>query len=667
MPVRWRSGSSAGQLNERMATRGEDDLALLATSFNGMADSLQSQIRQLEGLSAVQQRFVSDVSHELRTPLTTIRMAVDLIHESREDFEPTVGRSAELLAGELDRFEDLLADLLEISRFDAGAAALDVEPVDLRGTIEKVVEAARPLAERRGSTVTLHAPDEPAEAEVDERRVERILRNLLVNAIEHGDGRPVDIHVATGERRRRGRRRGPRRRPAPGGGRQRVHPVLARGPRPGPHHRGHRSGPVDLARGRPAAQRLAPGVGRARRRVAVPAHAAAAGRRHAARLAPAARPDGGPVTGRRAGAALAVLLALVLAGCGGLTRSGPVEPGLEVGSGNPQDLGVSFPGPVPGSDQANIVRGFVRAGSASDAAYDNARAFLTAQVSEKWDPDRNLVLLADNAAPSATLLDPATVRITASPAGTVDADGRYTAAQPGSTVTADFALTSVGGEWRISELPKGFGRWISSSLVSRLVQPYDVHYVSTSQRGLVSDTRWFPVDKLATRLARAQIDPVPAYLADAAVTAVPAGTRLLGDAVSIDSGTATVNLIQGKLGPGETTRQNLWAQFVSTLTQDAAVSRVELSVDGVPVNLAGLGESAGTLAEVGFSTPAEPPSVRPVVRRGDDVVVFDPSTLGDAEPREPAVSGSYPQVLRVFRRLALSADGVRARRGRPRR
>ena len=190
---------SAGKLNERMATRGEDDLALLATSFNGMADSLQSQIRQLEGLSAVQQRFVSDVSHELRTPLTTIRMAVDVIHESREDFEPTVGRSAELLAGELDRFEDLLADLLEISRFDAGAAALDVEPVDLRGTIARVVEATRPLAERRGSVVTLHTPAEPAEAEVDERRVERILRNLVVNAIEHGEGRPVDLHVAVGQ------------------------------------------------------------------------------------------------------------------------------------------------------------------------------------------------------------------------------------------------------------------------------------------------------------------------------------------------------------------------------------------------------------------------------------------------------------------------------------
>lgn len=190
---------SAGKLNQRMPTRGQDDLALLATSFNGMADNIQSQIRQLEGLSAVQQRFVSDVSHELRTPLTTIRMAVDLIHEARVDFDPTVARSAELLAGELDRFEALLSDLLEISRFDAGAAALDVEPVDITGTITKVVAAARPLAERRGSVVTVHAPAEVAEAEVDERRVERILRNLVVNAIEHGEGRPVDIHVGVGQ------------------------------------------------------------------------------------------------------------------------------------------------------------------------------------------------------------------------------------------------------------------------------------------------------------------------------------------------------------------------------------------------------------------------------------------------------------------------------------
>jgi two-component system sensor histidine kinase MtrB len=186
---------SSGRLNERMRARGEDDLALLAKSFNEMADSLQTQIRQLEGLSRVQQRFVSDVSHELRTPLTTIRMAVDLIYDSRSGFEPAVARSAELLRGELDRFEELLADLLEISRFDAGAAALDVDATDVRDSVARAVEAARPIAERWGSAVTV-STEGPTVAEIDARRVERILRNLVVNALEHGEGRPVDMAIA---------------------------------------------------------------------------------------------------------------------------------------------------------------------------------------------------------------------------------------------------------------------------------------------------------------------------------------------------------------------------------------------------------------------------------------------------------------------------------------
>ena len=189
--------------------------------------------------------------------------------------------------------------------------------------------------------------------------------------------------------------------------------------------------------------------------------------------------------------------------------SGPVEPGLEVGSGTPPAVRVAPPGPVAGAGQESIVRGFLRAGGASDAAYDNARAFLSAAESERWNPDGTIVLLADDTPPSAKLLDPATVRVTGTAAGTVDAEGRYTAARLGSTVSATFRLSTVGGEWRVSELPEGFGRWISRADVSRLVQPYAVHYLSTSRRALVQDIRWFPADKLATRLARAQITAVP--------------------------------------------------------------------------------------------------------------------------------------------------------------
>jgi two-component system sensor histidine kinase MtrB len=203
MPVRMAASIAerlaAGRLEERMRVRGEDDLASLASSFNKMAANLQSQIRRLEELSRVQRRFVSDVSHELRTPLTTVRMAADLLHEERETFPPAVARSAELLQNQLDRFEELLADLLEISRFDAGAAILDAEPVDLRDLVRRVVDSSAPLVERKGGAVVVSAPDEPCVAEVDARRIDRILRNLVVNAIEHGESRDVVVTVATSE------------------------------------------------------------------------------------------------------------------------------------------------------------------------------------------------------------------------------------------------------------------------------------------------------------------------------------------------------------------------------------------------------------------------------------------------------------------------------------
>ena len=187
---------SSGRLNERMRAKGEDDLATLARAFNEMADSLQTQIRQLEDLSRVQQRFVSDVSHELRTPLTTIRMASEVIHDSRGDFSSPVARSTELLHLEVERFEELLAELLEISRFDAGGAVLEIEETDMRAVVNRVIAAAAPLAARKGVTVHVMGADRSYPCDMDPRRVERILRNLLVNAIEHAEGRPVHVELA---------------------------------------------------------------------------------------------------------------------------------------------------------------------------------------------------------------------------------------------------------------------------------------------------------------------------------------------------------------------------------------------------------------------------------------------------------------------------------------
>jgi two-component system, OmpR family, sensor histidine kinase MtrB len=190
---------SAGLLDQRMAVRGEDDLALLGASFNQMAENLQRQIGQLEEMSRLQRRFTSDVSHELRTPLTTVRMAADLIFSAREDFDPAVARSAELLQNELDRFEGLLTDLLEISRFDAGFAVLDAEPTDLVPIVERVTDRLTSLARRCGVELVVETPEPPVIAEVDQRRVERILRNLVGNAVEHGECRPVEVRLGASE------------------------------------------------------------------------------------------------------------------------------------------------------------------------------------------------------------------------------------------------------------------------------------------------------------------------------------------------------------------------------------------------------------------------------------------------------------------------------------
>jgi two-component system sensor histidine kinase MtrB len=184
-----------GRLEQRIPERGEDVVATLARSFNRMADGLQRQITQLANLSRVQQRFVSDVSHELRTPLTTIRLASDVLYDGREALDPPAARSAELLRDQVERFEALLGDLLEISRMDAQAADVAGEPTNLVELAREAIDSLANLADEMDTPVQLVTPGGHVEIEVDARRIARIVRNLLANAIEHGDGRPIVVTV----------------------------------------------------------------------------------------------------------------------------------------------------------------------------------------------------------------------------------------------------------------------------------------------------------------------------------------------------------------------------------------------------------------------------------------------------------------------------------------
>lgn len=181
-----------GEEDVRMPALGDNQFDVLAASFNEMADTLQSRIGELDSLSTMQQRFVSDVSHELRTPLTTIRLAGDVLYAQRNEFSPAASRSAELLHTQILRFESLLEDLLEISRYDAGSVDPSLEPTQIGELVTDAVEGLRALSD---SPIQVSVAESDEAIEVDARRIRRIVTNLLANAIEHGEGKPIDVTV----------------------------------------------------------------------------------------------------------------------------------------------------------------------------------------------------------------------------------------------------------------------------------------------------------------------------------------------------------------------------------------------------------------------------------------------------------------------------------------
>lgn len=140
---------------------------------------------------------MAHLSHELRTPLTTIQMAAEVLYESRSDFAPDARRAAELLNAEVERFETLLSDLLEISRFDAGAAVMSVEPVEVGSVVDDVVAATASLAAARRAGVVLRV-DRPVVVNADRVRLARIVRNLVTNAVVHAGG-DITVTVAATE------------------------------------------------------------------------------------------------------------------------------------------------------------------------------------------------------------------------------------------------------------------------------------------------------------------------------------------------------------------------------------------------------------------------------------------------------------------------------------
>jgi two-component system sensor histidine kinase MtrB len=190
---------TAGDFRKRLKVESQDEISTLGLAFNEMAESIEKQIARLENLSRVQQRFVSDVSHELRTPLTTLRMASEVIYSSKDGFDPVVARSAELLVAQLDRFEKLLEDLLEVSRFDAEVAVLEAVDFDMVQLVQRCADDLSLVAKERKTEIYVNSSEPVIMIKADIRRVERILRNLLANAIDHSEELQIDVQIVASE------------------------------------------------------------------------------------------------------------------------------------------------------------------------------------------------------------------------------------------------------------------------------------------------------------------------------------------------------------------------------------------------------------------------------------------------------------------------------------
>jgi signal transduction histidine kinase len=167
---------AGGRLDTRLSSLDDPDLAVLASSFNDMASALEDRIER-------DARFASDVSHELRSPLMTLSASIEVLEKRRDEMPERARAALDLLVEEIARFQQLVTDLLEISRVDAGQVRLEREPVDVAEMVIQVVSASpRPVPVRIAPDATDVVID------VDKRRLVRVLDNLLDNAQKHGGG-----------------------------------------------------------------------------------------------------------------------------------------------------------------------------------------------------------------------------------------------------------------------------------------------------------------------------------------------------------------------------------------------------------------------------------------------------------------------------------------------
>ncbi|WP_438290830.1 ATP-binding protein [Streptomyces sp. HUAS TT7] len=185
------SSMGKGRLDTRIEVKGSDELADLAWTFNESAEELERSVEELQKAEARARRFASDVSHELRTPLAGMLAVTEVLDEDADGLDPDTARAVRLISAETGKLATLVEDLMEISRFDAKAAELNADEVDVAETIRKTLQRRR-----WEDRVVTQLPD-GVRAMIDPRRFDIVVANLVGNALRHGS-EPVTVRLRPG-------------------------------------------------------------------------------------------------------------------------------------------------------------------------------------------------------------------------------------------------------------------------------------------------------------------------------------------------------------------------------------------------------------------------------------------------------------------------------------
>ena len=322
---------------------------------------------------------------------------------------------------------------------------------------------------------------------------------------------------------------------------------------------------------------------------------------------------------RQPTAVIAALLAPLLAACAVIPTSGPIQQGAEVGvETTDQVIRVIARPPQADMTPTQIVSGFLQASASFEDDHAVAREYLTPEAAVMWDPSLNVSVY--DGVPTIVPDGVTAVDMTATRVGSIDDEGRYEVALPGSLIEESFRMEFLDGNWRIATPPQGL--LLSRSDVDRAFRAFEVYFLDPTFTTLVPDPRYFPVDgpTPATALTRALLSGPTEWLAPAVRTGFPDGTALAVNAVPVVDGVARVDLDPQVRLADEDTRRAFSAQLTWTLGQVPGVRFLDLNAGGQVLDVAGAPNPQPMDSWPGFDPNAMPEGDGPLGIVGGRVI-----------------------------------------------